>query len=139
MTKFEVVKCDGILMGANEESQKILAALGDGVIGECSVNENTARQRTIQQNKSLHKYYGLLAEELNGAGYDMRKTLEHKASIPWNPATVKEFMWKPIQKVVLETETTTKLTTSTITEIYDILNRYTSEKLGVSISWPSYQ
>jgi hypothetical protein len=35
-----------------------------------------SEQRTIQQNKALHKYYRELAEALNAAGLDMKTVLK---------------------------------------------------------------
>ena len=71
-------------------------------------------QRTIQQNKALHVLFQLLADELNNAGLDMRKTLKPEVEIPWTPRNVKEFLWRPIQKAQLNKASTTELTTSEI-------------------------
>ena len=94
-------------------------------------------QRTLQQNKALHQYFRLLAEELNNAGYDMKRTLNDDVNIPWGGATVKEYLWKPIQKAQLMKSSTTELTTEEIDLVYDTLNRYLAEKTGVHVPFPS--
>lgn len=94
-------------------------------------------QRTLQQNKALHKYFELLAQELNLAGYDMKRTLKESVDIPWNGATVKEYLWKPIQSAQLMKPSTTELTTKEIDTIYDTLNRHLAEKTGVHVGFPS--
>ncbi len=93
--------------------------------------------RTLQQNKSLHKYCSMLAEKLNESGQDMRKTLKPEIDIPWSMETIKELMFKPIIKAMFNVDSTTELDTKQISEAYEVLNRYTQSKLGVGILWPS--
>lgn len=95
--------------------------------------------RTDKQNKALHLYFTHLAEELNNAGYDMRKILKPSVDIPWNSKTVKEFLWRPVMKAQLGKESTTELTTKEIDLIFDTLNRHLSEKFGVSVMFPSIE
>ena len=94
-------------------------------------------QRTIQQNKALHKFYELLATKLNEAGYDMRKTLKNDIDIPWSKESVKDFLWRPIQQALLGKDSTTELETKDIDKIYDVLNRHLGEKLGIHVDFPS--
>ena len=94
-------------------------------------------QRTSQQNRSLHLYFTLLADELNVAGYDMRKTLQESIDIPWTPTNVKSFLWKPVQEAMLEKESTTELTTKDIDMIYDVINKTIGERTGVHVPFPS--
>ena len=93
--------------------------------------------RTIQQNKALHLYFTHLAQELNDAGYDMKKVI--KVDIPWNPYNIKEFLWRPIQRAMFGKISTTKLTTQDINKIYDTLNRTISQRTGVHIPFPSIE
>ncbi len=92
--------------------------------------------RTLQQNKSLHKYCSMLAEKLNDSGQDMRKTLKPEIDIPWSMETIKELMFKPIIKAMFNVDSTTELDTKQISEAYEVLNRHTAQKLGVSVTWP---
>ena len=41
------------------------------------------KQRTLQQNKALHKYFEILADTLNEAGLDARVVLKPEIEIPW--------------------------------------------------------
>ena len=95
-------------------------------------------QRTLLQNKSLHKYFELLADALNDAGWGVKKLLTRKpeVEIPWDKGKVKELLWKPIQEAVIDKESTTEADTSEYSKVYDVLNRYTSENLGVGVPWP---
>ena len=100
--------------------------------------EKPLKQRTIQQNRAMHKYFQLVADRLNDAGLDMRIVLKPEVEIPWAPASVKEYLWRPIQRLMLQKESTTMLTTRDIDRVYETLNRFLAEKHGVSEPWPSF-
>lgn len=88
-------------------------------------------KRTNQQNRAMHKFFELLASDLNEAGYDMKRTLKEQIDIPWTSVTVKEYLWRPVQDAMLNKESTTELTTKEINEIYEVLMRHLGEKLGI--------
>lgn len=100
---------------------------------EIKVNK---KGRTITQNKALHKYFSLLSKALNDAGYDMKKTLKPEAEISWSEGMVKEYLWRPIQKAMLGKESTAKLETKEVSEVYSQLSRHLSQKLGISVPFP---
>jgi len=93
-------------------------------------------KRTEQQNKALHKYFELLADDLNNAGLDMKVVLKPEVDIPWTKETIKEYIWKPVQKAMLLKESTTELTTSEISKVYDVINRLISEKYELHTPFP---
>ena len=93
--------------------------------------------RTPLQNASLHKYFDLLAEALNDAGQDMRRTLKESVDIPWSKDSVKDHLWRPIQEAMTSKESTTELETHEVSEVYQVLNRHTGEKLGVTVPFPT--
>ena len=88
------------------------------------------KKRTIQQNRALHLYFTHIAKTLNDAGLDMRVVLKPEVEIPWTSQSVKEFLWRPVQKIYLRKASTTELLTTDIDEICDILNRHLCEKFG---------
>lgn len=94
-------------------------------------------QRTAQQNKALHVLFQLLANELNLAGLDMRKTLKPGVEIPWSGRAVKEYLWRPVQTAQLNKQSTTELTTKEIDEVFDTINRHLGEKFGLHVAFPS--
>lgn len=101
------------------------------------ITVKTGKQRTLTQNAALHKYCQMLADDLNDAGYDMKKVLKPEIDIPWTMESVKENLWKPIQKVVTGKESTTKPLTNEYSEVYEVLSKHLSEKLGLYVAWPS--
>lgn len=96
-----------------------------------------ARQRTLTQNRALHLFCRWLADTLNDAGYDMRKTLRQDVDIPWTQESVKEHLWRPIQIAMTDKRSTTEITTVEPTEIHAVLSRHLGQKLGIACpDWP---
>lgn len=94
-------------------------------------------QRTIKQNKSLHKYLTMIAEQLADSGQDMRKVVK----LPIKPTmdNVKENMFKPVMTALYpDKESTTELTTKEMHECYQVFNEALAQRLGVSAEWPSH-
>ena len=94
-------------------------------------------KRTNRQNRALHVLFNLLAQELNDNGLDMRKTLKPNIDIAWTGASVKEHLWKPVQKLQLNKDSTTELTTVEIDQVFDTIVRHLGETFGVGINFPS--
>lgn len=95
------------------------------------------QHRTTQQNRSLHKYFSLLASTLNAENKTIEVVL--KPDTEWSTDTVKALIWKPIQEAVIGKQSTTKLTTKEVSEIYDVLNKALAERLGIHVPFPSIE
>ena len=96
-----------------------------------------AKQRTLTQNRALHLFCQWLADTLNDAGDDMRKTLRQDVDIPWTCESVKEHLWRPIQIAMTDKRSTTEITTVEPTEIHAVLSRHLGQKLGIACpDWP---
>lgn len=96
------------------------------------------KPRTPAQNNALHKFCAMLAETLNDAGLDMRAVIKQDVDIPWTRDTVKDHLWRPIQKAMTGKQSTTEVTTVEPSEIHRVLARHLGEKLGVTCPpWPS--
>lgn len=96
------------------------------------------KQRTITQNRALHKLYDIIAETLNDAGLDMKKFLKEEVDIPWTKETVKNNLWRPIQVALTGKESTKDLERSEVNEVYNVLNRELAKK-GIHEEFPSIQ
>jgi hypothetical protein len=104
--------------------------------GYLVVTWKTGKQRSIKQNSALHVWTNLVAEALNSAGYDMKKTLAHKAEIPWTASSVKDYLWRPVQQAQTGEDSTAKVDKTDYVKIYDILNRHFVDKMGIHVPWP---
>ena len=101
------------------------------------VTFRTGRQRTLTQNAALHLFCEWLSEVLNDAGYDMRRTLRQDVEIPWSGHTVKEHLWKPVQKALLDKGSTTEADRVEYSEVYDVIARHMADKFGIQVpEWP---
>ncbi len=95
--------------------------------------------RTPKQNNSVHLYFDLLAQELNNAGYGVKKTLRHDIDIPWTPELIKLLMWKKVQEAMFSKKSTTQLDTSEISQVYEVINKHLAETVGISVPFPSIE
>jgi len=105
--------------------------------GFLSVKIEVNKTRTLSQNRAMNLYCKWLAEALNDAGYDMLKTLDKGAEIPWTGPSVKELMWREVQKAMTGKKSTTKPSKAEYIDIYEALNRHISSKFGVTVPWPN--
>lgn len=94
------------------------------------------KKRTIQQNRALHKWFGMVAEALNDAGYTVQKTLRHDIEIPWTPVLIKELIYRPVMEAMTEKHSTTELDRIEPSQIYEVLNLHLGEKLGIHVDFP---
>ena len=93
--------------------------------------------RTLTQNRSLHKYFSMLAESLNNAGLDVKKTMRHDVDIPWTETLIKELIWRKVQSAMFDIDSTAKLDTAQISQVYEVINLHISQTFGVSVMFPS--
>ena len=100
------------------------------------VTVKTGKQRSLRQNSALHLWCDHVAKALTESGQDMKKVLSHHADIPWTQSSVKDYLWRPVQESQTNEKSTTKVKKIDYVKIYDILNRYLSENLGISVPWP---
>lgn len=96
--------------------------------------DSLQKPRTIKQNKAIHLYFTLVADALNGAGLDIKTAVD--LDIPWTPENVKNLLWRPVQQTMLDKQSTTRLTTKEIDQVWEVVNRYLAS-LGIHEPFPS--
>jgi hypothetical protein len=95
------------------------------------------RKRTLTQNAALHLFCRFLAETLNDAGLDMRIVIKPEVEIAWNTYSVKEYLWKPVQRAMQGKESTTEANRTDYTEVHEALSRHLAQRFGVQVpDWP---
>lgn len=101
------------------------------------MKEHQPKPRTSQQNRALHKYFELLAEEFNNAGYSVQLILSQKMDLNWDGQMVKDLLWRPAQQALLRKKSTTELSKQQdIDKVYEHLNRHISEKFFIHVPFP---
>lgn len=95
-----------------------------------AIPHKTTQERTLDQNSALHKYFELLANELNAGGFYHKYFLGDKIiELDWTPELIKENIWRPIQVALLKKKSTTELKkVAEIDIVYEHLNRFFSNK-----------
>lgn len=114
--------------------EKIEETFGSVIVGNIVTKEE---QITTKQMDSLHLWFRLLGNALNDAGWDMKKTLKEEVEIPWTEQMVKSHIWKTVQRIMVEKESTKQLTTKDVNKIYEVVDRHISSKTGVHVEWPT--
>lgn len=136
--EFSATKEDGKLAISTPKLWKDeLAKYPDGTKFVVTLVRKTSR-RTNQQNRALHKFFQLLADEFNSAGYSIQHVLKYfTVDLDWNTESVKEIVWKPLQQALLKKKSTTQLDKQIdINTVYDHLNRSLGEKLNIHVPFP---
>ncbi|MCP4527356.1 MAG: hypothetical protein GY833_15790 [Aestuariibacter sp.] len=96
---------------------------------------------TRQQQKALHLYFKLIAEQFREIGMPFRYHLEilnKYIELPHTGNIVKEFVWRPIQLALFDIKSTKDITTQQVNEIVNVMNVYFGEK-GYDIQFPSIE
>lgn len=97
------------------------------------------KPRTQTQNRALHLMFRQLSEQLNESGLDMKKTLKPDIDIWWNEKMVKEYIWRPLQRIITGKESSTEISTKDIDKIFEVISKNFGEKFGLEIRFPSIE
>ena len=104
---------------------------------DAAVVDDEQKRRTKQQNKCIHGYLDRLANDLNAAGLDIRRTLRGEWEIPWSEATAKELIWRRVQLAMYPDKlSTTELTTEEVSEVLAVIQAHMALK-GIITPWPT--
>lgn len=121
----------------NEVSRKFLNNLPEGSVFSFEIEE-PGKKRTLTQNKALHLYCTQLATALNEGGYSQEnffKECKLGFSLPWTMMAIKN-IFRVCADAMYEKESTSRLTTDEISEVYQAFDRRVSEITGVHVEWP---
>ena len=94
--------------------------------------------RSDKQHRALFKYLGDLARELEAHGITQKMFIDELKG--WDIPITKEFLhmiWKMKQEKMFLTDSTKKLETDQVSQVYDAVNMFTSTVFGVSTPFPS--
>lgn len=95
--------------------------------------------RSLAQNRSLHKWCTLMAQELEEKHIDKREFFKESFFLSWTMDGVKEDVWKPIQKSLTKKDSTTKLARlEEINLIWENINRIIIEKYKGNVQIPPF-
>lgn len=99
--------------------------------GRTRVYEIQQQTRSVRQNSSLHSCLRRLASELNSAGFGIPHPLKPELEIPWSESSCKELLLRPIIDSLYNETSTSKLTTTQLSEAMTIMLNRVAEITGV--------
>jgi hypothetical protein len=98
-----------------------------------------AKNLTGSQRGAIHLYCQQLSDALMAQGESVQDVLSKSIERSWTKETVKELLFKYIAKKAFNKDSTEDLEPKEITEIYDTINRFTSNNFGVHVPFPSME
>ena len=134
--KIGLTKYNNRLYGTTREDEVKIQNLPD----HKEMELETDLKRTTKQNSALHKYCELIAKELNEVTtFNFIGLKGDTMELMYTMTLVKETLFKPIMTALYDYDSTTKLKRSEIDKIVDVITKFTSEKFGFSIPFPSLE
>jgi len=121
--------------GLKEAKERFSKLIEKGAIIELTEVSNS---RTTQQNRALHLYFTMIAEQLNELGlqYQYTSIVGEIFELRYTTELVKEYVWRPLQVALFKIERTKKINTQQINEIIDVITLFFSER-GVDLRFPN--
>ena len=104
--------------------------------GCVTATAKSGKKRTLLQNAALHVYCYQLGQKMEDSGLDMVSFFKEGANIPWSTVLVKETIWKPVQRAVINKTSTADAHTSEYGKVYEVLNRHLGSEYGLHVPWP---
>ena len=106
---------------------------------KCVELKEVKKTRTSLQNSSLHLYFTLISEQLNESGqtFNYKGVRGNIFEVKYTSEIVKNFIWRPIQISLFKIKSTTKINTTQINEIVDILSKHFGERFGFYVAFPN--
>jgi len=103
--------------------------------------EQTEKQRSTAQNKSLYKWFEEVSAECEAQGVDRKTMVEDlsDASIPITGKFIKEVIWFHYMVAMYGKESTAQLTTKEMTEVEKVVTLHLQENYGLQTKWPSQE
>jgi hypothetical protein len=94
-------------------------------------------KRTSLQNRALHLFFKIMADQLNNLGLDCSIEIQNITfSVPYTDMTFKNEIWRPIQKTMYGIESTKDINTKQINGILDVLTVSFGQS-GIEITFPN--
>ena len=93
--------------------------------------------RTKLQNSAMHLWFEMCAQTFNDAGIDLRHAIREEVELPVTQNSFKEYIWRPLQKVLTGEHSTTKPSRKDYPLISETIIRHYAQKHGLTLpAWP---
>ncbi len=135
MKEFEIKKISDLSSDDFQLHIRELIEKGGCRIKVTALNNN----RTLPQNRAMHKYFDELAEALNDAGMTQKamfKLLKEGFDLPVTEHFTKK-LWHEAMIVMVDKTSTADLERKEVSQIYQAVDQRVAELTGVHIEFPS--
>lgn len=101
--------------------------------------QKTEKQRTISQNRAYHLMCNQVSDLLIGKGIDQRMIMRDLTGYetPVTPEFLK-LVFKTIMWTMYRKDSTTMLSSTEMTNCFDVFQKFLGETYQIEVSWPSY-
>ena len=106
---------------------------------ELTIGKPKPKQRTVTQNASLHQYAEEIATLMNEAGITQRLLVgkfKDGFELPVTKYMIKD-IFREVGRAMFQKDSTTKLLTTEISEVYRVVDERFGEVHGVRAEWPN--
>jgi len=96
-------------------------------------------KRTITQNKAMHKYFEIIAENMNDAGITQKSLIgsfKDGFELPVTEHMIKD-IFREVGRAMFRKDSTADISTKEISEVHRVVDQRFAEVTGVSAPWPS--
>ncbi len=102
-------------------------------------NDKVPVQRSKLQNRAIHAYLTMVANELQNQGQTMQDVVKVITKVEITPTkeNVKEIIWREIQKALYGKVSTTELTTDQVSKIYEVMSMFLAREFEIDLPFPS--
>ena len=137
--KIMVRRVNQSLFPIGDESRAAVSKLAD----TCEIELHPDRSRTKKQNSAIHVFFTNIANACNDSGQEMEITspmLKNSVTVQWTDKSVKEYVWRPVQKAMFpDTHSTKDLSTKELSQVAAQLQHFLANNFGLSVDFPSQQ
>ena len=130
---------NGTLLPWSDDAIKEIAKHPEGAV--IDVTLKVEPEISDQQRKAIYVYCNLLAKAFNKAGIMRRLILPGGMEIEtsWSKESVKDDIWRELQKALCGSESVNDLEPREVNEIYKHINRDVAAPQGVHVPFPRWE
>jgi hypothetical protein len=128
------------LFGVGDDARQTIKGLPSGDI---EIEYGSSSKRTGKQNNSLHEFFENIANACNDSGQEMEVSspmLSKTITVRWTKDSVKEYIWRPVQKAMFpNTHSTADLTTTELMRVTEQLQHFLVTRFTINVEFPSVE
>ena len=94
---------------------------------------------TSPQNRALHLWLEMVAEECRSQGITMEVILDKTLDTDVTQTLLKEAVWKKLCKAMFDSDSSQKIEPSQVDEVYTVASRFFTNHFNINIPFPKWE